>query len=187
MNIPNMITCFRVFLIPVLILIYYLPITGNHVAAAILFAAAGITDWLDGYLARVLKQTSALGAFLDPVADKLSVTIVLILLVSQPTLPYLMLPVAIIVGREILISGLREWMAGIGRRANVAVSFIGKVKTFVQMFAISFLLAYKPGSFTNLALLGYALLYFSAGLTLWSMMIYLKAAWPDLTFKQKQQ
>jgi CDP-diacylglycerol--glycerol-3-phosphate 3-phosphatidyltransferase len=187
MNIPNFLTLLRIFLIPVLLVVYYLPIDINHTLASLVFTAACITDWFDGYLARVLKQISALGAFLDPLADKLIVAVALIMLVGQPDLPYLVLPAAIIVGREIAISGLREWMAELGKRASVAVSFIGKAKTLVQMFSIAFLLAYKPGSFVLLSKVGYLLLYLSAGLTLWSMCIYLKAAWPDLTFQQKQQ
>jgi CDP-diacylglycerol--glycerol-3-phosphate 3-phosphatidyltransferase len=184
MNIPNVLTFFRILLIPILVIVFYLPIENNHTAAAIIFFIAGATDWLDGYLARVLKQTSPFGAFLDPVADKLIVVISLVLLVGE-NLPCLVFPAVIIIGREIVISALREWMAEVGKRANVAVSLVGKYKTAIQMFALLFLLAYKPSGQFWLAFLGYILLYVAAGLTLWSMIIYLKAAWNDLTFSEK--
>ena len=186
MNIPNGVTFFRILLIPFLVLIFYLPFHGNNIVCAIIFAIAAITDWLDGFLARTLAQTSSLGAFLDPVADKLIVAVALVLLVGEKNLPLLAIPAAVIVGREIVISALREWMAEVGKRANVAVSYIGKVKTTLQMIAVIVLLAYKPGSsgLTGLWLgvVGYILLYVAAVLTLWSMFIYLKAAWRDLTF-----
>jgi CDP-diacylglycerol--glycerol-3-phosphate 3-phosphatidyltransferase len=181
MNIPNLLTLLRIFLIPVFVLIFYLPFHGNHVVSAIIFALAAFTDWLDGYLARSLGQISKLGAFLDPVADKLIIAIALVLLVSEQSLPYLAIPAAVIVGREIVVSALREWMAEIGKRASVAVSFIGKVKTFAQMLAIILLLLYIPGYNGWLGELGYLLLYVAALLTLWSMVLYLKAAWRDLT------
>lgn len=180
MNIPNLLTSLRIVLIPVLVLFFYLPTRWSHFACAMVFGLAALTDWLDGYLARILHQSSKLGAFLDPVADKLIVSISLVLLVSQTDLPLLAIPAAVIVGREIVVSALREWMAEIGKRANVAVSFLGKYKTTVQMLALILLLAYQPGQHKWLGVSGYLLLYLAAILTLWSMLKYLKAAWPDL-------
>lgn len=180
MKIPNILTLFRIALIPVFVVIFYLPFHWTHSACAIIFALAGVTDWLDGYLARVLGQQSDFGAFLDPVADKLIVAVALILLVSEKTWPLLSLPAVIIVSREILISALREWMAEIGKRASVAVSILGKVKTIVQMIAIILLLLYSPTSPLYIGLFGYILLYISAILTIWSMLLYLKAASPDI-------
>lgn len=185
MNIPNLVTCLRILLIPILIVVFYLPFQGNHLAAALIFLLAAFTDWLDGYLARTLKQTSKLGAFLDPVADKLLVAVTLVLLVGENDLRFLAIPAAVIVGREIMVSALREWMAEVGKRASIAVSFIAKVKTAIQMVAIVILLVYKPGSLVWVGLLGYCLLYIAAILTLWSMTLYLKAAWSDLTFTEK--
>jgi CDP-diacylglycerol--glycerol-3-phosphate 3-phosphatidyltransferase len=186
MNIPNWLTFFRILLIPFLVIIFYLPFKSNNIVCAIIFTVAAITDWLDGYLARTLAQTSSLGAFLDPVADKLIVAVALVLLVGEKGLPFLAIPAAVIIGREIAISALREWMAEIGKRARVAVSHIGKIKTTLQMIAVIVLLTYKPGStgLTGLWLgvLGYILLYVAAILTLWSMFIYLKTAWSELTY-----
>nr|MDQ3958755.1 CDP-diacylglycerol--glycerol-3-phosphate 3-phosphatidyltransferase [Pseudomonadota bacterium] len=129
MNIPNTLTLVRIALIPIFVIVFYLPIKWSHVATAVIFALAALTDWLDGYLARRLGQTSALGAFLDPVADKLMVAVVLVFLLQQNPSPWLALPAAIIIGREITISALREWMAELGVRARVAVSSLGKIKT----------------------------------------------------------
>lgn len=185
MNLPNLLTLLRILLIPILVLAFYLPVSGNRWACAIIFAVAALTDWLDGFLARSLKQTSKFGEFLDPIADKLIVAVALVLLVADDNLPFLTIPAAIIIGREIVISGLREWMSEIGSRASVAVSMMGKYKTLAQMVALTFLLGYKPGVFWLIPAMGYILLYASAILTLWSMTVYLKAAWPDLTFKQK--
>ncbi len=185
MNIPNLITLLRILLIPVLVIVFYLPFEGNHIAAAFIFLLAALTDWLDGYLARVLHQTSKLGSFLDPVADKLLVAVTLVLLVGENDFRFLAIPAAIIISREITVSALREWMAEVGNRASINVSFIAKVKTAIQMIAIVFLLAYKPGSAIWVGVLGYCLLYVAAILTLWSMVLYLKAAWGDLTFSEK--
>lgn len=185
MNIPNLLTLLRIVLIPVLVLIFYLPFSGNHIVAALIFVLAALTDWLDGYLARSLQQTSRLGAFLDPVADKLIVAVALVLVVGEQNLPFLAIPAAVIVGREIVISALREWMAEIGKRASVAVSVIGKFKTALQMIALVVLLLYKPGGYIWIGMLGCALLYVAAILTLWSMVMYVKAAWNDLTFTEK--
>lgn len=185
MNIPNLLTLLRIVLIPVLVLIFYLPFNGNHIVAALIFVLAALTDWLDGYLARSLQQTSRLGAFLDPVADKLIVVVALVLVVGEQKLPFLAIPAAVIVGREIVISALREWMAEIGKRASVAVSVIGKFKTALQMIALVVLLLYKPSGYMWIGMLGYSLLYVAAILTLWSMVMYVKAAWNDLTFAEK--
>lgn len=188
MSIPNILTLFRISLIPIFVLLFYIPLPlGGHLPSGIIFTVAAITDWFDGFLARYLKQTSKLGEFLDPVADKLLVAVALVLLVSDTELPLIAIPAAIIVGREIVISALREWMAELGKRASVTVSYVGKIKTFLQMLAIIFLLVYKPeGEDQVIGIAGYLLLYLSAGLTLWSMFVYLKAAWYDLTFEKKQ-
>ena len=184
-SIPNILTYGRILAIPVLIVVFYLPVTWSAITATAIFMVAGFTDWLDGYLARRWNQTSAFGAFLDPVADKLIVAAALIILVERnPTSVesiYLALPTIVIIGREIAISALREWMAEIGERAAVAVSMIGKVKTAAQMLAVTLLLYQAPIAGVSAADAGLALLYMSAGLTLYSMIIYLKAAWPILT------
>lgn len=180
-NLPNLLTLFRILLIPFIVLTFYLPIPQHHLISASIFGIACFTDWLDGYLARVLKQTSPLGAFLDPVADKLIVAVALVLLVSEDGLSYLAIPAMVIISREIVVSALREWMAELGKRSSVAVSMIGKSKTAIQMLALVVLLAYQPYSSPDwLEIIGYLLLYLAAGLTLWSMVIYLRAALPDL-------
>ena len=183
-NIPNILTLLRIIAVPIFVIIYYLPWTESHFWSTFIFCAAAITDWADGYLARKLEQTSAFGAFLDPVADKLMVVMALILIVERNPTPFpditLTFACIIIIGREIVISALREWMAGIGERAQVAVSIIGKIKTLVQMFAIPFLVyQYDIGAFPT-AEIGFILIWIAAILTLWSMLIYLKAAWPIL-------
>ncbi|MBD8494898.1 CDP-diacylglycerol--glycerol-3-phosphate 3-phosphatidyltransferase [Pseudomonas syringae] len=179
MNIPNLITVLRVLLIPIFILLFYMPYHWSYMAASLVFAFAAATDWLDGYLARRLEQSTPFGAFLDPVADKLMVAVALVLLVQVHANLWLTLPAAVIIGREIVISALREWMAEIGARAQVAVSSMGKWKTAAQMLALVILLG-NPPALTFWVVLGYALLLIAAGLTLWSMMQYLKAAWPHL-------
>lgn len=183
-NLPNILTLLRIVLIPVFVTFFLLSLPWANVAAALVFLLAAVTDWLDGYLARRLNQMSAFGAFLDPVADKLMVAVALIMIVDQnPTSlpgPLIAIPAAVIIGREIAVSALREWMAELGNRAKVAVSVIGKVKTFSQMFAILLLLWREPVGGFPIIEVGVALLYISALLTLWSMMIYLRAAWPLL-------
>lgn len=180
-TIPNLLTMMRVVLIPVFVIVYYLPYESRFLVAATLFALAGITDWFDGYLARKWGQVTKLGAFLDPVADKLMVATALVVLVEAHATAWLALPALVIISREITISALREWMAEVGKRANVAVSFLGKVKTTVQMVAITGLLAKDPLVFDGVVMLAYALLYIATAITLWTMFVYLKAAWPDLT------
>ena len=180
-NIPNALTLLRIALIPVFVVIFYLPVPWARPLCAVVFTLAGITDWLDGYLARRWEQTSALGAFLDPVADKLMVAIALVLLVQADPRMLLALPAAVIIGREITVSALREWMAEIGARAKVAVSMAGKLKTTAQMIAIVLLIIGGPVLDLPIVALGLVLLYVAALLTLWSMLLYLRAAWPSLT------
>lgn len=186
LNIPNILTISRVALIPVFLLLAYWPpaigINGHsgslarHIMLASLFALAAITDWLDGYLARVMNQSSAFGRFLDPVADKLMVAAALVVLVQwQPNL-WMAFAAIVIISREITVSALREWMAELGNRASVAVSWVGKLKTTFQLISITVFLL----NIDALMPLSYVLLYIAVILTLWSMMIYLKAAWPYL-------
>jgi len=187
-NTPNLLTLLRILLIPLFVVVYYLPFRWSNEVATLLFIAAGITDWLDGYLARRLGQHSPFGAFLDPVADKLMVAAALVMLIADPRVHTLALEshvfavmVLIILGREIAVSALREWMAGIGLRSRVAVSFIGKLKTVGQMVAIGFLIWREPLGGLPIFRIGEILLYAAAALTLWSMIVYLRAAWPTLS------
>ncbi|MDE1463470.1 CDP-diacylglycerol--glycerol-3-phosphate 3-phosphatidyltransferase [Spartinivicinus poritis] len=180
MNIPNILTSLRIILIPIIVVVYYVPMPWSYHVSAIIFAVAAVTDWFDGYLARKLNQTTPFGAFLDPVADKLMVVAALVLLVEEHANFWLTLPALIIVGREIVISALREWMAELGKRTSVAVSFVGKLKTTAQMLAIFVLLTAPAGIESTGYFIGFGLLYLAAILTLWSMVVYLKAAWPDL-------
>ncbi|HUH39050.1 MAG TPA: CDP-diacylglycerol--glycerol-3-phosphate 3-phosphatidyltransferase [Spongiibacteraceae bacterium] len=181
MNIPNALTGLRILLIPVLVVWFYIPGIWSQIIAAALFTLAGITDWLDGYLARRLNQSTPFGAFLDPVADKLMVAIALVLLVEHYGAWWFTLPACVIIGREIVISALREWMAELGKRASVAVSYVGKIKTTVQFAAIAVLLVCEIDRSGTLYWLGLFALYVAAALTLWSMLIYLRAAWPLLS------
>lgn len=177
LNIPNLLTLLRIVLIPVLVALTYASFEWRYWAAAAVFLVAAITDWFDGYLARTLNQTSAFGRFLDPVADKLMVAAALVILVQlHPQNVLMVISAIIIISREITISALREWMAELGKRASVAVSYIGKLKTAMQMTAITVLLVNDR----LLDLLGFPLLIVAAGLTIWSMLVYLRAAWPDL-------
>ena len=186
MNIPNTLTVTRVAMIPVLVLVFYWPFENHYLVASGIFGIAALTDWFDGYLARKLAQMTEFGAFLDPVADKLMVAVALVLLVELHQTVLLTLAACVIIGREIVISALREWMAELGDRTSVAVSYIGKVKTFVQMVAIAALLALDPASAEVWMLnVAYFMIYGAAALTLWSMMVYLKAAWKVLEEEQK--
>lgn len=180
MSIPNLLTLMRISLIPIFVLVFYLPFSWSPMATAIIFTIAAITDWFDGYLARKLKQVSPLGEFLDPVADKLIVAVALVLLVQSHGTALLAIPAAIIVCREIVISALREWMAEIGKRKMVGVSTLGKLKTAGQMLSIILLLSQPTDKISFITILGYILIYASSILTLWSMAAYLKAAWNDL-------
>ena len=182
-TIPNILTLIRIILIPVLVIVFYMPGQWTYQLSAAIFGIAALTDLLDGYLARRLNQTSPFGAFLDPVADKLMVAVALVLLVQDNPAPLFTIPAAIIIGREIAISALREWMAEIGARTKVAVSIIGKLKTTLQMIAILLLLYKIPlGAFPTHTV-GLVLLYIAAALTLWSMVVYMHAAWPLLSGK----
>jgi CDP-diacylglycerol--glycerol-3-phosphate 3-phosphatidyltransferase/cardiolipin synthase len=180
-NLPNSLTLLRIALIPVFVAIFYLPVPWARPVCALVFTFAAITDWLDGWLARRWNQTSPLGAFLDPVADKLMVAVALVLLVQSDPGIGLALSAAVIIGREITVSALREWMAEIGARAKVAVSMAGKLKTTAQMIAIVLLILSEPLLGMPVHGIGMALLYVAALLTLWSMYLYLRAAWPSLT------
>jgi len=190
LNIPILLTWLRIILIPLLIAIYYVPEgwiqgIGRDRAATLIFVAAAMTDWLDGYLARRWRQTSAFGAFLDPVADKLMVAAALIVLVQLGRLDAVL--AMIIIGREITISALREWMARIGAHKSVAVSMIGKIKTTAQMVAIPMLLYYAPLLGIDIYQWGVWLIYVAAVLTLWSMGYYMRMAWPYLIEEDRQR
>lgn len=175
-NLPTYLTLLRIALIPILAIIFYLPWQYAHVTCMVIFMIAGFTDWLDGYLARKMAQETPFGAFLDPVADKLMVAFVLVLLVETEGSLYLTIPAAIIIGREITIASLREWMAEIGQKAKVKVSQLGKWKTTAQMTAITLLLYGDDLAGLPIRTLGYWLIYIAAILTLWSMVNYLTAA-----------
>jgi len=185
-NLPTWLTLFRVALLPVMVLVFYLPFPGHNITAAIVFLLAAITDWLDGFLARRMNLTSAFGAFLDPVADKLMVAVTLFLLVeSHPegwSSIVMAVTAAVIVGREISISALREWMAEVGMRATVKVAFIGKLKTVMQIVALVVLIVQHEKEATALRLyhIGEGLLVIAGVLTIWSGLYYLHAAWPIL-------
>ncbi len=180
MNIANAVSVSRVMMVPVVVIVYYSPLSWANWLAAAIFAIASLTDWLDGYLARRLNQTSAFGAFLDPVADKLLVVMTLVLLVANFTSPWFVLPVAVIIAREVFISALREWMASCNQRDLVKVGYIGKIKTTVQMLAIILLLLVQPDWPVYVVYIGYALIYLSAFFSLWSMGSYVKSALPVL-------
>ena len=187
-TIPNILTVLRIALIPVFVGIFYLPKNSMtlgafpahwvNITATSVFALAALTDWLDGFWARKFNQTSNFGAFLDPVADKLMVAAALLVLVEFERIGAVI--ALIIIGREIAISALREWMANLGKSSNVAVASIGKVKTAVQMIAILLLLYYDKIGMFNTKFIGQILIIFAAFLTLISMAYYLKAAWPAI-------
>jgi len=179
-NLPNTLTWIRIAAIPLIVLLFYMPSHWADPAAGLMFAAAGITDSLDGYFARRLGQTSRLGAFLDPVADKLIVAVALVLLVSKDVRPLIVLTAAVIIGREITISALREWMAEIGQRRKVAVSVLGKYKTILQIVGLSMMLYRQDLLGLPIYKLGVVLTEFAALATLFSMVAYLRAAWPEL-------
>lgn len=182
-DLPNALTWLRIALIPLFVLLFFLPVWWGRPAAAVTFGVAGLTDWLDGYLARKYDVASNFGAFLDPVADKLLVVTALVLLASDPSgVLGIIVTIAacIIIGREITISALREWMAELGKRGQVAVSKVGKYKTTAQIIALLFML-YRD-SFHGLPVyaIGVGFLIVAAALTLWSMVVYLRSAWPYL-------
>ncbi|MGD9265363.1 MAG: CDP-diacylglycerol--glycerol-3-phosphate 3-phosphatidyltransferase [Lysobacterales bacterium] len=186
MTFPMILTLLRIALIPVLVIFFYLPYDWSNFVAAVIFILAAITDWLDGYLARRMKQMSKMGAFLDPVADKLMVATALVIMVHSPPpifAPTMIFAVsaAIIIGREITISALREWMSELGERGTVKVGLLGKLKTIFQMTAISLLLFKTDLLGLPLMVIGEILLYLAAGLTLWSMWTYMHSAWPVMS------
>jgi CDP-diacylglycerol--glycerol-3-phosphate 3-phosphatidyltransferase len=188
LNIPNLLTWARILLIPLFVGVFYagpnwlLPREQN-VAATSIFIIAAVTDWFDGWLARKLGQTSAFGAFLDPVADKLMVAAALLILIQMERADAVI--AFIIIGREIAISALREWMAKIGAARNIAVSFLGKIKTTAQMIAIPLLLYSDELLGVSMLRLGNWLLLIAAVLTLWSMVYYLRKAWPEISLRSK--
>jgi CDP-diacylglycerol--glycerol-3-phosphate 3-phosphatidyltransferase len=179
-NLPNTLTWLRILMIPGIVVLFYLPFWWAHPAAGVGFALAGITDTLDGYFARKLGQTSRLGAFLDPVADKLIVAAALVLIVSRDPKWYLVIAAIVIIGREIAVSALREWMAEIGARGRIKVSVLGKYKTIMQIFGLSLLLFRQDLLTIPIYSLGLVLTAVAAVLTLWSMILYLRLAWPEL-------
>jgi CDP-diacylglycerol--glycerol-3-phosphate 3-phosphatidyltransferase/cardiolipin synthase len=180
LNLPTALTLLRVVLIPVFVIVFYLPYEWARPASAIVFSLAGITDWLDGYFARKLGQTSPFGAFLDPVADKLMVTTALVLIVQTDPRLLVALAAAVIVGREIAISALRELMSELGARHHVAVSKVAKFKTIFQITALIMMLYEHDLFILPMYEFGYACLMAAAVLTLWSMTNYMIAAWPHL-------
>jgi CDP-diacylglycerol--glycerol-3-phosphate 3-phosphatidyltransferase len=179
-TIPTVLTLCRILLLPVMVVAYYLPFRYTNVVAAAMFAAMSITDWLDGWIARRWGMTSKFGAFLDPVADKVTVTVALFLIVQTDPTALMAITGAIIVGREVAISALREWMAEVGQRQTVRVAAIGKFKTIAQMVAIVIL--FYRHDFVGLKMykLGQGLLIISAALTIWSGVMYVRAAWPHM-------
>jgi CDP-diacylglycerol--glycerol-3-phosphate 3-phosphatidyltransferase len=180
-TLPNILTWVRIAAIPLVVITFYLPMSWADPAAGLIFAAAGITDSLDGYLARRLGQTTRLGAFLDPVADKLIVATALVLLVSRDHRPLIVLTAAVIIGREIAISALREWMAELGKRRKVAVSILGKYKTIFQIVGLAMMLYRHELLGLPIYRIGVALTVLAAALTLISMVVYLRASWPHLS------
>jgi CDP-diacylglycerol--glycerol-3-phosphate 3-phosphatidyltransferase len=172
-NIPTCLTLFRVVLIPFFVLAFYLPYEWSPLCSTLIFMFAAITDWFDGYLARRLKQTTRFGAFLDPVADKVLVASALVLVTEHFHAWWITLPACTMIAREIIISALREWMAEIGKRSSVAVSWVGKVKTTAQMLSLVALL-WRPNMIC--IALGIVALYIAAVLTFWSMYQYLNAS-----------
>jgi CDP-diacylglycerol--glycerol-3-phosphate 3-phosphatidyltransferase len=180
MNVPILLTLLRIALIPLFVATYLLPVPWSFSLSAALFLLASVTDWLDGFLARRWRQTTRFGAFLDPVADKLMVAAALVLLAAAHHSVWLTVPAVVIVGREILISALREWMAEMNRRGLVRVGLPGKIKTVAQVVAILALLANPPEPDRAWVLAGYVMINVAAVLTLWSMFQYLRAAWPAM-------
>lgn len=178
MNIPNTLTLFRIVLIPVFIVAFYSKYPNSHIVATAIFFIAGISDWFDGYLARKLNQQSALGAFLDPLADKLMVVVALAILIAEhPDNNWLLFSAIIIIAREIIISSLREWMSTQGKSEVVVVSFAGKLKTFAQLWALGFLIYQQDLFGMPVFSIGIILIVSAALLTLFSMINYLKSAW----------
>ncbi len=187
LNLAIILTLFRIAAIPAVVICFYSTIPNARPIAAILFGIAAVTDFIDGWVARRFNQTSRFGEFLDPVADKLMVAIVLVMLVQAESGWFEDIIAMIIIGREITVSALREWMATIGERANVRVGMAGKIKTTFQMFGIAFMVYKVPLFGIDMYTAGFALLVIAAGLTIWSMFIYLKAAWPFIMSDQGEE
>ena len=179
-NLPNVLTLGRIAAVPLVVVLFYWSHPWSNPLAAIVFIAAAITDTLDGYLARRLGITTPLGEFLDPVADKLMVATALVLLVGHDTRPLIVITGIVIIGREITVSALREWMAHLGARATVAVSGMGKLKTIMQMTGLSMMMFREDVFGLPVYDTGVVLLVLAAALTLWSMVSYLRAAWPEM-------
>jgi len=179
-NLATILTLLRIAAIPVVVVLFYQPDPWARPVAGIVFGIAAVTDFIDGYIARNFNQASRFGAFLDPVADKLMVVIVLVLLVQGDPKSFVDIVAMIIIGREITISALREWMATVGARAKVAVSWLGKVKTTLQMFGIAFMVYREPILGADTYTVGFYLLVAAAAMTIWSMIDYLRAAWPSM-------
>ncbi|MDH3220013.1 MAG: CDP-diacylglycerol--glycerol-3-phosphate 3-phosphatidyltransferase [Gammaproteobacteria bacterium] len=180
-TLPTAITLFRIALIPLFVIVFYLPFAWANVVATVVFTIASLSDWVDGYLARSMQLESPFGAFLDPVADKLMVVVVIVLIVEAHPSILVALPSIVIVAREITISALREWMAQLGSSTTVKVSFIGKTKTVLQMLALGFMIFSEPLMGLPIFEIGLAIYYVAAILTLASMIIYLRAAWPVIS------
>jgi CDP-diacylglycerol--glycerol-3-phosphate 3-phosphatidyltransferase/cardiolipin synthase len=178
LNLANILTLLRIAAIPVVVVCFYSPLDYARPIAAVLFGLAAVTDMIDGWVARRFGQTSRFGEFLDPVADKLMVAIVLVMLVQADSGWFEDIIAMIIIGREITISALREWMATIGERANVKVDITGKIKTTLQMFGIAFMVWHVPLFGIPIYTIGFVLLLLAAVMTIWSMIVYLRAAWP---------
>lgn len=179
-NLATTLTLFRIAAIPVVVLLFYAPFENARPVAAIVFGIAAVTDFIDGWIARRYNQMSRFGEFLDPVADKLMVVITLVMLVQAQSSLWEDIIAMIIIGREITVSALREWMATIGERATVKVKFSGKLKTTFQMFGIAFMVWQKPLFGIDIYRVGYYLLIAAAVLTIYSMFAYLRAAWPSM-------
>jgi CDP-diacylglycerol--glycerol-3-phosphate 3-phosphatidyltransferase len=178
LTLPTAITLFRIALIPLFVIVFYLPFSWANIAATAIFVVAALSDWVDGYLARSMQLESSFGAFLDPVADKLMVVVIIVLLVQANPSIYVALPSVVIVAREISISALREWMAQLGSSTTVKVSFIGKTKTVLQMVALGMMIFSEPLMGLPIFDIGLVTYYVAAILTIMSLAIYLRAAWP---------
>ncbi|MCC5861731.1 MAG: CDP-diacylglycerol--glycerol-3-phosphate 3-phosphatidyltransferase [Gammaproteobacteria bacterium] len=185
MNLPTLLTWLRIVTIPLVALAFFLPLEWARPLSTLFFTIAAVTDAFDGWLARRWNQTTAFGAFLDPVADKLLVAVSLVLLVQDGNSILVTMMAAVIIGREITVSALREWMAQVGARARVAVSPIGKSKTIVQMVGIGMMLFHIPLLGIPVYEIGLVLLFVASVVTLWSMADYLRAAWPELTARHR--
>ena len=177
-TIPTAVTLFRIGLIPLFVIVFYLPFPWSDLVAAAIFGFASLTDWVDGYLARALKQESSFGAFLDPVADKLMVVVAIVLIVESHPSIYIAIPSVIIIAREISVSALREWMAELGSRAAVQVSFFGKAKTTTQLISLLLMIYSEPYFDLPTFEIGLVVYYLAAFFTVVSMVQYLRAAWP---------